>query len=84
MPSDDRDQGQDPRSADRESEPEQGHPHGQERGRTLGHYVRDFFANWNESDAPLATKVRLTVRNRLKAYAPPFRGCCGRLGEPGC
>jgi hypothetical protein len=63
----------------------QGHHHDKKgERRTLLHYTRDFFSNWSAYDGPLTEKVRLTVRNRMKAYAPPFRGCCGHPGEPGC
>ena len=44
-------------------------------------YVAAFFTNWRESDAPFATKVRLTLRNRARALT---KGCCGHHGEPGC
>lgn len=42
-----------------------------------------FFTNWREYDAAFETKIRLTVRNRLRAFAT-LEGCCGNLGEPGC
>jgi hypothetical protein len=29
--------------------------------------VGDFFTNWSTYDAPVTTKLRLTVRNRIKA-----------------
>ncbi len=42
-----------------------------------------FFTNWRDYDAPFLTKLRLGVRNRLRALSS--RGqCCGHLGEPGC
>ncbi len=64
---------------------EHGHRHhGKRSGRTLGGYVVDFFSNWNEYEGPFPEKVRLTVLNRFRAYSPPFRGCCGHRGEPGC
>jgi len=68
---------------------EPGHDHGPEHGpepeqETVGDYVRGFFSNWSESDASLGRKVWLTLKNRSRAYAPPFRGCCGHPGEPGC
>jgi hypothetical protein len=50
--------------------------------RTFGDYVRDFFRNWRESDAPLGEKVRLTMANRVRSVARG--GCCGHAGEPGC
>ena len=46
-------------------------------------FVASFFTNWREYDAPLATKVRLTVRNRFRAVFL-LKGCCGNHGEPGC
>jgi hypothetical protein len=49
--------------------------------RSFGTYVRAFFTNWRESDAPLPEKVALTVRNRLRALR---HGCCGNHGQPGC
>ena len=50
-------------------------------------YVRDFFTNWAEYDAPVTEKIRLTVRNRtitVKRLVTEGRGCCGHRGEPGC
>jgi len=43
--------------------------------------VRGFFTNWSTYDAPVRTKLRLTVRNRIKAN---WHGCCGNRGQPGC
>jgi hypothetical protein len=65
---------------------EHGHQHhGPHGGRSIGDYARDFFQNWSSYDGPLADKVRLTLRNRAKAYlVPPIKGCCGHRGEPGC
>jgi hypothetical protein len=61
------------------------HHHGKGGKRTLADYSRDFFQNWNDFDGTLAEKVRLTIRNRTKAYlVPPIKGCCGHPGEPGC
>jgi hypothetical protein len=55
--------------------------------RGFFHEVRrhsaQFFTNWREYDAPLLTKLGLTVRNRLKATFSR-RQCCGNLGQPGC
>jgi hypothetical protein len=51
--------------------------------RRLSEYVKQYFTNWEESDDPLATKLRLTARNRLIAFGT-MRGCCGHHGEPGC
>ena len=60
------------------------HHHGRGRGRPVGDHVRDFFTNWSSSQGSLAEKLALTLRNRARAYGPPFRGCCGHPGEPGC
>jgi hypothetical protein len=46
-------------------------------------HVRNFFTNWHEYDAPVATKLRLTFRNRLHATFTRAQ-CCGHHGEPGC
>jgi len=46
-------------------------------------HVRNFFTNWREYDAPVITKLRLTVRNRLHATLSRAQ-CCGHAGEPGC
>jgi hypothetical protein len=46
-------------------------------------HVRNFFTNWSSYDAPIPTKVALTVKNRAKATFS--RGqCCGNHGQPGC
>jgi hypothetical protein len=53
----------------------------------FGRYVRDFFTNWTEYDAPVSEKVRLTIRNRAitaRRIVTQGRGCCGHHGEPGC
>jgi hypothetical protein len=55
--------------------------------RGMGRYVREFFTNWAEYDAPAPEKVRLTVVNRsraLKRMLTEGQGCCGHYGEPGC
>lgn len=52
--------------------------------RTFGHYVRDFFTNWNEYEGPALKKLRLTARNRAIAASWLRKGCCGHPGEPGC
>lgn len=44
-------------------------------------HVRAFFTNWQDYDAPFATKVGLTFKNRAKALT---KGCCGNHGQPGC
>ena len=60
------------------------HHHRRGGGREFGDYVRGFFSNWNEYEGPLAEKVKLTLKNRFRAYVPPVRGCCGNRGQPGC
>jgi hypothetical protein len=54
----------------------------------LTDYTRQFFTNWSEYDASIEQKVWLTMKNRSRALArtlgPPFSGCCGHHGEPGC
>jgi hypothetical protein len=55
--------------------------------RSARAYVRDFFSNWRTYDAGLATKLRLTVKNRSLAAGHFLTGkgwCCGNHGEPGC
>jgi hypothetical protein len=54
------------------------------RGRSIRRYVGDFVSNWSTSDAPFATRLSMTIRNRARAFSPPFRGCCGHPGDPGC
>ncbi len=49
----------------------------------LAEHVRNFFSNWREYDAPVATKLGLTVRNRVRATFTRAQ-CCGHAGEPGC
>ena len=45
--------------------------------------MRAFLANFRSYDAPLAEKVRLSLRNTaLKGKTRT--GCCGHPGEPGC
>jgi hypothetical protein len=46
-------------------------------------HARNFFTNWREYDAPFTTKLRLTLRNRVKATFLRAQ-CCGHAGEPGC
>jgi hypothetical protein len=46
-------------------------------------HARNFFTNWREYDAPVPTKLRLTVRNRFHATFSSAQ-CCGHPGEPGC
>jgi hypothetical protein len=49
----------------------------------VGDYVAQFFTNWREYEAPVGTKLRLTVRNRMLSVTR-LKGCCGHHGEPGC
>ena len=49
----------------------------------LAEHARNFFTNWREYDAPVRTKLRLTVRNRAHATFSRAQ-CCGHTGEPGC
>jgi hypothetical protein len=49
----------------------------------LAEYVRNFFTNWREYEAPVPTKLGLTVRNRARATFSRAQ-CCGHPGEPGC
>jgi len=54
----------------------------------LSDYPQQFFTNWTEYDAPVGRKLWLTALNRSRALrrtvGPPFSGCCGHYGEPGC
>jgi hypothetical protein len=68
--------------------PTAGEPSGYDgamRGRFVSQQLRDhvrgFFTNWREYDGPVATKIRLTVKNRARALR---HGCCGHHGQPGC
>jgi hypothetical protein len=49
----------------------------------LRRHARNFFTNWREYDAPVSTKLSLTVRNRLRATFSRAQ-CCGHPGQPGC
>lgn len=49
----------------------------------VGEHIGNFFTNWREFDAPVGTKLRLTLRNRLRATFSRAQ-CCGHAGEPGC
>jgi hypothetical protein len=40
-------------------------------------------ANWKAYDAPLATKVRLTLANNWFKVRNR-QNCCGNYGQPGC
>ncbi len=44
---------------------------------------RDLIANFREYDAPLASRIRLALRNtaiKLRQRS----SCCGNPGQPGC
>jgi len=49
----------------------------------LRYHARSFFTNWSTFEAPLGTKVRLTLGNRWRAIVM-LKGCCGNPGQPGC
>jgi hypothetical protein len=51
--------------------------------RRAEEHIRNVFTNWREYDASIGTKLRLTVRNRLRATFSRQQ-CCGQTGEPGC
>lgn len=51
--------------------------------RLAAEHTRNFFANWRGYDAPVWTKLRLTVRNRARAVFSTAQ-CCGHPGQPGC
>ncbi len=51
--------------------------------RLVGEHARNFFTNWRTYEAPFGTKLRLTLRNRLRATFS-LAQCCGRPGQPGC
>lgn len=59
------------------------HDHDRRRRPPMG-TPSQFFTNWNDYEASVATKLWLTLRNRAKAYADLSRLCCGHPGEPGC
>ncbi len=48
-----------------------------------GPSFRSIFSNWNEYDAPFATKVRLALKNSWIRFSHR-QTCCGNNGEPGC
>jgi hypothetical protein len=75
-----------PKDDEHEEHEEHDHQHhGRQGNRTVGDYARDYFKNWNDFEGSFAEKVRLTIRNRAKAYlVPPIKGCCGHRGQPGC
>jgi len=51
--------------------------------RLVARHTRSFFTNWRVYDAPFATKLGLTVRNRTQALFSKAQ-CCGHPGQPGC
>ena len=51
--------------------------------RPLAEHARNFFTNWREYEAPLGTKLGLTLRNRTRALFSRAQ-CCGHPGQPGC
>ena len=51
--------------------------------RLLAEHARNFFTNWREYEAPLGTKLGLTLRNRTRALFSRAQ-CCGHPGQPGC
>ena len=46
-------------------------------------HVLNFFTNWREYEAPVLTKLGMTVRNRARALLSTAQ-CCGHPGQPGC
>jgi hypothetical protein len=42
-----------------------------------------FVANFRDYDAPLATKIRMVLRNNAIKLRTR-QSCCGHPGEPGC
>lgn len=51
--------------------------------RLVARHTRNFFTNWRVYDAPFATKLGLTARNRTRALFSKAQ-CCGHPGQPGC
>lgn len=51
--------------------------------RELATYTKSFFSNWEESDASVPEKLRLTIRHRWRGVVTG-KMCCGHPGEPGC
>jgi hypothetical protein len=45
--------------------------------------LRAVFRNFREYDAPLLTKVRMTLSNNLTKMRTR-QNCCGNPGQPGC
>ena len=44
--------------------------------------VRDFNANWRESELPVTKRTLRAVKNLSKRFLG--RDCCGHHNEPGC
>ena len=42
-------------------------------------HIRNFFTNWHEYDAPMLTKLRLTIRNRFHATFGEFRSAVQKV-----
>jgi hypothetical protein len=42
-----------------------------------------FVTNFHDYEAPLATKIRMAMRNNLIKWRT-HSSCCGHPGEPGC
>jgi hypothetical protein len=59
----------------------EGSEHGD--GTTGRRGLRSLFTNWREYDAPLTTKLRLSLRNGWIRWRTGSL-CCGNDGEPGC
>jgi hypothetical protein len=72
---------------DQQHEHEHGdhHDHPDHHGlvHDVGVGIRSFFTNWHEYDAPVSTKLWLTLRNRALSSGR-LRICCGHPGQPGC
>jgi hypothetical protein len=45
-------------------------------------HVRDFMANWRDSEMPVPRRTLRTARNLMERMKG--KDCCGHLGEPGC
>jgi hypothetical protein len=45
--------------------------------------IRTAFRNFREYDAPIGTKLRMTVSNNLTKLRTR-QDCCGNSGQPGC
>jgi hypothetical protein len=45
--------------------------------------VGEGLKNWRRSDAPVAVKLGLVIKNNMKKGFT-LKDCCGNFGEPGC